>query len=58
MEDGNEYEKTYIMEQIDCINPKTFAPLMSRELKSKGLIEYPSQTTVKLARDVCFPFDD
>ena len=56
--DGQEHEKKDVMEAVDCMNPKTFAPLMSRELKAKGLIEYPNRTTVKLTKDMCFPFDE
>lgn len=56
--DGNEYEKKAVMEAVDCMNPGTFGPLISRELKSKGYIEYPSKTTLKLTKDMCFPFDD
>ena len=55
--DGQEHEKKDVMEAVDCTNPKTFAPLLSRELKSKGLIEYPRRTTVRLTKEMCFPFD-
>ena len=55
--DGQEHEKKDVMEAVDCMNPKTFAPLLSRELKSKGLIEYPTRTTVRLTKEMCFPFD-
>ena len=56
--DGDEHEKKVIMQQVDCMNPSTFAPLVSRQLKSPGYIEYPSKTTMKLAKQVCFPFDE
>lgn len=56
--DGEEYDKKIVMKEVDCMNPKTFAPIMSRELKSKGFIEYPTKTTVKLTKEMCFPFDD
>ena len=53
--DGKEHEKQDIMEAVKCTNPKTFAPLLSRELKKPGYIVYPSKTTVQLS-DLCFPF--
>jgi predicted transcriptional regulator len=50
---GEPREKQEIMEAVDCLNPKTFAPLCSRELKKHGLIEYPTKTTIKLS-SICF----
>ena len=53
--DGKVHNKEDIMKQINCTNKATFAPLLSRELKKKGLIQYPSKGTVQLS-DMCFPF--
>jgi hypothetical protein len=52
--DGEIHDKQDIMEAIDCMNPTTFAPMMSRELKN--FIHYPSKGLVQLHPD-CFPFD-
>ena len=52
--DGRPHSKQDIMEAIDCTNPKTFAPLLSRELKKPGYITYPSRDTVQLS-DECYP---
>jgi DNA-binding PadR family transcriptional regulator len=53
--DGKVHAKEKVMEAVDCTNPKTFAPLMSRELKKPGYIEYPSMGKVRLSNE-CFPF--
>lgn len=53
--DGKPHAKEDIMEAVDCTNPKTFSPLLSRVLKKPGYIEYPSKGTVQLSDD-CFPF--
>ena len=53
--DGKPHRKEDIMEAVDCTNPKTFKPLLSRDLKKNGWIEYPSKGTVQLS-DQCFPF--
>ena len=53
--DGKAHHKDDIMVAVNCTNPKTFAPLMSRELKKHGYIEYPSNGMVQLS-NVCFPF--
>ena len=53
--DGKVHSKEKIMEAIGCQNPATFKPLLSRELKKHGYIEYPSKGTVQLS-DLCFPF--
>lgn len=52
--DGRPHSKQDIMEAIDCTNPKTFAPLLSRELKKPGYIIYPGRDTVQLS-DECYP---
>lgn len=54
--DGEEYEKTDVMDAVDCTNPNTFGPLLSRDLKKPGYIEYPSKTTIRLTAK-CFPFE-
>ena len=53
--DGKPHRKVDIMVAVDCTNPSTFAPMMSRELKKHGYIEYPEKGRVQLT-DVCFPF--
>jgi predicted transcriptional regulator len=53
--DGKPHKKVDIMVAVDCTNPSTFAPMMSRELKKHGYIEYPEKGMVQLT-DVCFPF--
>jgi Mn-dependent DtxR family transcriptional regulator len=53
--DGKPHKKSDIMVAIDCTNPSTFAPMMSRYLKKHGYIEYPKKGMVQLT-DVCFPF--
>jgi len=53
--DGQVHDKEDVMEAIDCTNPKTFGPLLSRELASKGYVEYPSKGKMRLT-DECFPF--
>lgn len=55
LQDGLPREKQDIMEAVDCTNPKTFSPMVSRELKKHGYVEYPTKTSIQLA-DVCFPF--
>jgi len=55
LSDGQTHAKKDIMEQVDIMNPKTFSPLLSRELKKPGYIEYPSNGTVRLTES-CFPF--
>ena len=55
LSDGKPRKKTEIMKAIDCMNQSTFAPLLSRELKRPGYIEYPEQGMVQLS-DVCFPY--
>lgn len=57
LQDGEEKEKIDVMSAVGCTNKNSFAPIMSRDLKSKGLVEYPSRTTVKLSMEMCFPFD-
>ena len=52
--DGQEHSKEDIMDLVDCTNPKTFAPLLSRELKKHGYITYPSRGTIQLS-DECYP---
>jgi hypothetical protein len=56
LQDGKAHEKEDIMKAIDCTNPKTFAPMVSRELKKHGYIEFPIKTSMELAESVCFPF--
>lgn len=55
LSDGATHTKASIMERADVTNPKTFAPLLSRELKKPGYIDYPSKDCVRLV-DSCFPF--
>lgn len=55
LQDGKPHAKKEIMEAVDCTNPKTFAPLLSRELKKLGYIDYASKGTVQLS-ELCFPF--
>jgi predicted transcriptional regulator len=55
LSDGKPHKKVDIMVAVDCTNPCTFAPMMSRELKKHGYIEYPEKGMVQLT-DVCFPF--
>jgi Mn-dependent DtxR family transcriptional regulator len=52
--DGKVHDKQDVMEAVDCTNPKTFNPLLSRELKKKGLIHYPEKGKIQLT-DECFP---
>ena len=52
--DGKVHDKTSVMEAVDCTNPKTFAPLVSRSLAKKGLVHYPTKGTIALTDD-CFP---
>jgi hypothetical protein len=54
--DGEEHEKSDIMEAINCTNKSTFAPMMSRTLAKGGFVEYPTPKTVRLNREKCFPF--
>lgn len=58
LSDGEEYEKEAVKEAINCLKDSTFKPLLSRELKSKDIVVYPSKTTVQLNRTMCFPFDE
>lgn len=58
IEDGQEHEKKDVMKAVKCTNPNTFAPLVSRQLKAKGLVEYPSRTTIRLTKEMCFPHDE
>jgi hypothetical protein len=51
--DGMPREKKDVMIAVDCLNASTFAPLVSRELKKHGLVEYPTRTTMKLSA-MCF----
>jgi len=53
--DGKAHKKEDVMDAVDCTNPKTFAPLLSRELKKPGYIHYPEKGKVQLTDD-CFPF--
>lgn len=53
--DGKVHKKFDIMGAIDCKNPSTFAPLVSRNFAKKGYIKYPSKDTMQLT-DECFPF--
>jgi predicted transcriptional regulator len=53
--DGKPHTKESIMKTVNCTNPSTFAPMLSRELRKPGYIHYPSTGTVQLA-DCCFPF--
>ena len=55
--DGQEHEKAKVIKAVGCDNKNSFAPIMSRDLKSKGIVEYPSRTTVKLSKEMCFPLD-
>ncbi|CAB9507118.1 expressed unknown protein [Seminavis robusta] len=54
LSDGEIKDKQEVMEAVECTNPKTFAPLLSRELKKKGYICYPSKGKVQLTKE-CFP---
>ena len=46
--------KMELMKAVDCTNPKTFGPLLSRELKKPGYIEY-TDGNVRLS-DSCYPY--
>lgn len=53
--DGKVYDKKDVMEAVECTNPKTFAPLVSRELRKQNLVHFPSKNTIQLTKD-CFLF--
>jgi Mn-dependent DtxR family transcriptional regulator len=52
--DGKPHASQSIMDAIDCKNPKTFAPMVSRTLKKDGYIEYVGRGTMKLSSE-CYP---
>ena len=52
--DGKPHKKTDIMEAIDCTNPKTFSPLVSRELRKKNYVEFVGKDSMQLSDD-CYP---
>lgn len=58
LEDGEEHEKTQVMEGIGCTNKNTFNPIVSRDLRKWEYVEYPSKTTIRLNPAVCFPFKE
>jgi hypothetical protein len=54
--DGKVHDRLDVMAAVDCINPKTFAPLISRELKKHGYIVYIGKRGLQLNKEMCFPF--
>ena len=52
--DGKIHDKHNVMKAVNCTNPSTFNPLLSRDLKKKGLIHYPAKGKIQLT-DECFP---
>jgi len=58
LSDGEEKEKEDVMSAVNCTKKSTFGPIMSRDLRAKGIVEYPNRTTVKLSKEMCFPFDE
>jgi hypothetical protein len=53
--DGKVHDKEDVMNAVDCTNPKTFGPMVSRELRKPGYIDFPSKRTMQLS-DECFLF--
>lgn len=55
--DGKEHEKSDVMKAVDCLKTNSFNPIVSRDLKRHGYVEYPTRTTIKLGK-ACFPFPE
>jgi len=56
--DRKEHEKAEVMKAVKCENPKTFNPIVSRELKKHDIVEYPAKSTIRLNPAVCFPIKE
>lgn len=52
--DGATHRKQNIMQAINYLNPNTFAPLLSRELKKPGYITNVGKDSMKLSKE-CYP---